>query len=64
VIGDQATAFPLEGLPPGAYTVTFSVGGKIVANRSFALPWRREPCRVGLDEAAAPNGTGSPAWCS
>jgi hypothetical protein len=70
VIGREATTFPLADLASGAYTVAFSVDGKIVANRSFSLPWRRvgsariaEGCAVGLEESAGAIGSGSAAWC-
>jgi hypothetical protein len=36
VIGEQSTLFPLSGLVPGAYIVTFQVGDRVVAYRSFS----------------------------
>jgi hypothetical protein len=63
VLSEQATTFPLIELPRGAYAVTFELGGRVIANRSFSLPWRREPCAVGLQEAATSDGSPSPAWC-
>ena len=62
VLGQQAATFPLVGLPNGYYAAAFELGGRVIANRSFTLPWRREPCAVGL-QAEATGLTPAPAWC-
>ena len=62
VLGQQAATFPLVGLPNGSYAAAFVLGGRVIANRSFTLPWRREPCAVGL-QAEAAGLTPTPAWC-
>jgi hypothetical protein len=63
VLSEQATTFPLANLPRGTYSATFELGGEVIAHRSFSVPWLREPCAVGLQEATALDGTASPAWC-
>jgi hypothetical protein len=54
VLGQQAQLFPVQ-IPDGAYVATFRLGGKVIAHRSFRLPWSQSPCV--LNEAAGP------IWC-
>jgi hypothetical protein len=63
VVGREAAMFPLSDLPRGSYTATFQLDGKVVAERSFSLPWHREQCGAGLREDDASTGTASASWC-
>jgi hypothetical protein len=63
VLGQQAASFPLVGLPRGSYATAFELDGRVIANRSFSLPWRGEPCAVGPQEAGASELTSAAAWC-
>jgi hypothetical protein len=63
VLGQQATAFPLVDLPRGSYAAAFQLDGQVIANRSFSIPWPREPCAVGLQQSSASALASSAAWC-
>ena len=54
VLGQQAQLFPLD-LVDGAYVATFRLGGKVIAHRSFSVPWRKSRC--------APRAAVGPVWC-
>ena len=62
VTGAQAALFPLQGLTDGAYTATFELDGNVIAVRGFSIPWRREHCATGFQEAPA-GGPGAATWC-
>jgi hypothetical protein len=63
VIGHEAAMFPLSDLPRGSYTATFQLDGKVIAERSFSLPWHRNSCGAGLREDEATRGPASASWC-
>jgi hypothetical protein len=56
VVGQQSSLFPLSALPDGQYIVTADLGGRVLANYSFALPWRGSVCRGGATAL-------EPRWC-